>query len=130
MTLQQLEEIVRPCFIWDKEQGKNWNVINPSGRTNTETTIGVVVFCGVAHMNGFRDKEIIDHIGVERVAFSRHLNTFKKSYEMEWMADVNSLFEEDAVMPKRIMLKTRLILNSINLKFNTSPIIPLNQLGY
>jgi len=130
MTLQQLEELTRPQFLWDKAPGRQWNVVNASGSTNTETTIGMVVFAGVAHMNGFTDNEIRKHIGIERVAYTRHLNTFKKAYEWEDAAEKNDAFAEGSELPKRIMTKARLILNAINLTYNKKPMIKLSELGY
>ena len=122
MTLLQLEEIVRPQFLWDKQDGRQWFTIEKFANNFSGAKIGIQVFSGVALMFGFSEEEIAKHCGVEKKLLATYKSNFVKAYNECFMASVNTLYQEGSFTSKRMMAKTRLVINAIKLTYNLEPI--------
>jgi len=122
MTLPQLEEIVRPQFLWDKQDGRQWFTIEKFGNNLSGAKMGIQVFSGVALMFDFSEDEIAKHCGVEKRLLATYKANFIKAYNECFMASVSSLYQEGSFTSKRMMAKTRLVINAIKVTYNLNPV--------
>lgn len=64
MSLEDIEQALRPNFIWIKHNDKR---LQTDPLITGNQSAGQIVFIGVALKNGFKRKEIIDYLAIETI---------------------------------------------------------------
>ncbi len=76
MTLADIEKAVRPQFVWDKEQGREWYT---SKKIEGDTTLGMTMFVGVSRFHGFKDQDILKYMNISRSLLLASSQRFKRN---------------------------------------------------
>lgn len=125
MTLKQLEQIVRPNFVWDNDgDHKEMLTIPSEWRTKEPLTChndlaGLITFIGVAYILGFDEQDVYKHIDIKRTKWIGFLGKFKAALTEYQASQFQSALELDfgeMSVNKYIIRKTTVILNRIKLE--------------
>ena len=125
MTLKQLEEILRPNFVWDNDSPhkemltipRNWRVVEKLNCHNDLT--GLITFIGCAHVLGFQEQDVYKHVDIKRTKWIGLLGKFKSALQEHQASQFNSNLEldfGDMSVNKLIIRKTNMVLNRIKLE--------------
>ena len=130
MTLSDIERILRPQFTFEKEQHRRWHVATEtSAGIGDQATIALIVFCGIAYQNGFKDTDVFHHLGIHRRKHTIYLAKFKKALNEVEMGEISSLYKDDSSFSEKIIRKARLVENAIKINFPKG-FITLADVGY
>lgn len=125
MTLKQLEDIVRPNFVWDHNSvhkdmltiPSHWRVVEKIHHHND--LIGLITFIGCAHVLGFHEQDVYKYVDIKRTKWIGLYGKFKSALQEHHAEQFNSNLELDfgeMSVNKLIIRKTNMVLNRIKLE--------------
>lgn len=122
--LKQLEEAMKGQFIWDKSGNKKLQV---DEEFEGAKDLARMIFVGIADMNGFDSRQVMDYLDMEYESHRHKLSQFKSYYKEAIYRDNRGtlLNNEDTV--KKVFIKTCLTLNSIKFKYNANLYVRLEN---
>lgn len=101
-------------MVWEKDQGRHWNTV---AKVEGNVSVGIIVFIGVAWLNGFTDAQVIDYLSIKRERHYGYLCRFKNAIKLEQAARLNELYSLDNdSIEKRITRKYRLLENAMKMQ--------------
>jgi len=123
MELHQIETALRGQFVWHKKPRKRFHC-DPEVECSADTAI--IVFIGLADMNGFKEEDICDYLAIDLVVYRRLSVTYRT--KMKEAADKinNQLWNDNRHdLAQRIWMKSGLVRNNIiyqsNIKMSDFP---------
>lgn len=124
IRLNEIEEIMRPNFIWDRDGLKPMQV-KEDFEGNKE--LARTVFVGLADMFGFDQVDVMNYIDCGYDSYRHKLMQFREYYKEGRARDEEGLLKtyDDAVT--KMYVKIRLCLNAIRLNTKRNPYLKLEE---
>ena len=109
ISLNQIITCLRPNFLWDKKTCRWFLHKQDRGEEFFCKEIGILVFIKVAEQYGFKPGTVINHIGVEDMAYKLILDDILAG---------NSKLDIDIWKQQQVIIKSSLVHNVIKCNFN------------
>jgi hypothetical protein len=121
ITLKQIEETLKPNFIFDKdgdmqyETGIHQHRLKTSFKAEGSRTAALIVFIGAAYFNGYKKADIIHYLEINKTQFDGLFARFIAAYNQYSFCEISHLYSEQTT-EKRLIAKYRLICNALKLQ--------------
>jgi hypothetical protein len=117
MQLTELEEILRPNFVWDEKPGRKWYVADTDKLGHQSAAL--IVFCGAAWTCGFKDSDVYDYLDIEKHKHFAYLSRFRNAIRQYQASTMYELYNmDDTSLEGKVMKKYRIVENALKLKAN------------
>lgn len=120
IKLREIEEYMRPNFIWDRNGLKPLQV-KEDFEGNKE--LARTIFVGIADMYGFDASDVMIHLDCGYDSYRHKLMQFRESYKEGMRNDIDIL----DTSTRKIYVKTNLILNAVKLATKRNPYVKLEE---
>lgn len=124
IKLKEIEEIMRPNFIWDREGLKPLQ-LNEDYEGNKE--LARTIFVGLADMYGFDSRDVMNYIDCGYDSYRHKLMQFREYYKIGKERDANGTIKDLEDAASKLYVKTCLCLNAIRYKTKRNPYLKLDE---
>lgn len=124
IKLKELEEVMKPQFIWDKEGLKPLQ-LNEDYEGNKE--LARTIFVGLADMYGFDSADVMNYLDCGYDSYRHKLMQFREYYKEGKKRESLGILRsyQDAVT--KFYVKVGLCLNAIRIKTRRNPYLKLEE---
>lgn len=127
LSLKEIEQLMLPNFVFNKEQGSHR--LETAPKIESGKNIALVVFVGVAYFAGYKGKEIIAHLEINKGKFTSLFAKFIQAYN-EYNAVALSLLYQNQDENKRIMAKFNLVSNAMKINTPTDTYLTMADFNF
>lgn len=126
--LEQLEKLMRPQFIWDREGLKP---MQTSEEYEMSKGLGREIFTGLADMLGFSSQDVMEYLDMEYDSHRHKIQSFRSNYKEALRRVENDTIYLIDDNIKRFYLKVKLCLIAIDYDFKKKGYINIeNWISY
>lgn len=124
IRLEQLEEVMRPQFVWDRTGLK---LFQTSEVIEGSKDLARMIFVGIADMYGFDASDVQVYLDMQYPSYRHKLTTFRAHWrEAVQRVDNGDIDVYDDPI-KKFYHKTGLCLNAIRWKYRNNPYLRIEQ---
>lgn len=124
IRLTELEKIMRPQFIWQRNPQKKLQV-NEDFEGNLE--LARVVFVGLADMYGFDQGDVMEYLDCGYDTYRNKLKTFRESWKEGKRRETSETLYDFVDTTSKIYIKTGLCLNAIKWSTRSNPYLKMEN---
>jgi hypothetical protein len=124
IRLKQLEDVMRPNFIWMKDGQK---ILQTLEEIEGAKDLGRMIFVGLAEMHGFDSVEVQKYLDMSYDSYRHKIQQFRENWKqaLRRVNDGTIYLIEDPI--KKFYLKVSLCLNAIYWQYKTNPYLELKN---
>ena len=124
IKLNEIEEIMKPNFIWDR-QGLKPLQINEEYEGNKE--LARTIFVGIADMYGFDGTDVMNFLDCGYDSYRHKLMQFREYYKIGKKREDDGTLKAYEDAATKMYIKTCLCLNAIRYKTKRNPYLKLEE---